>query len=73
MQQANRENKILRSLAFKWHKGFSDGRENVKDDKRCGRNTIIDARMIDDVKTCFNTDRRQNYFGVRRCRRHVFM
>ena len=32
MQQANRENKILRSLAFKWHKGLCDGWEKtIKD------------------------------------------
>ena len=59
MQQANRESKILWSIVVKWHKGFSDGREIVKDDKRCGQNTIIDARMIYDIKTSFNTDRRQ--------------
>ena len=55
MQQTNSENKISRSLIFKWHNRFSDGRENVKDDKRCGRNKIINAGIIDDVKTCFDT------------------
>ena len=59
MQQANNKNKISRSLVFKWHKRFSDGRKNVKDDQKCGRNTIINAHMIDDVKTCLNTDPRQ--------------
>ena len=58
IQQENKEKKISRSLVFKWHKCFSVGRENVKDDKRCGWNTI-NARLIDDHKTCLDTDRRQ--------------
>ena len=58
MQQANRENNILRLLVFMWHKRFSDGRENVKDDKNVYEIQYINAGMIDDVKTCFDTDRR---------------
>ena len=32
---------VSRALVFKWHKRFSEGRDNLQDDKRPGRPTSI--------------------------------
>lgn len=59
MQQASSGKTVSRSLVFKWHKRFSEGRIDIKDDTGRGRKKVITTRMIDDVKACLNLDRRQ--------------
>ena len=37
MTASNMNYKVSRSLIFKWHKRFRDGREGLEDDSRSGR------------------------------------
>ena len=40
MEVLNRSTKkpsVVRSLVYKWHKRYSEGRETIMDDERCGR------------------------------------
>lgn len=46
-----------KQLVFKWAKRFQEGRETVSDDSRTGRPTKR-QRLIDDVKSVVNDDRR---------------
>ena len=42
---------LLRTMVFKWHKAFKEGRENVEDDPRSGR-PISRQQMIKMWKWC---------------------
>ena len=35
-----------RASVFKWHKRFKEGRESVKDDKRCGRSKEVNTPQL---------------------------
>ena len=59
MQQASPGKTVSRSLVFKWHGRFSEGRKEVTEDTRCGRKRTISATMISNVKSCLDNDRRQ--------------
>jgi transposase len=37
IQKAYGDAALSRTTIFEWHKRFREGRESVKDDKRCGR------------------------------------
>ena len=41
---------LSRTMIFKWHKAFNEGRENVKDDSRSGR--TISLTNDQNVKWC---------------------
>ena len=58
MKNANRSSNISRSLVFKWHKRFSEGRESLKDDTGRGRKRIINAGTVAAVKSLSEEDRR---------------
>jgi len=36
LTEANGDNTLSRTMIFKWHKAFKEGRENVEDDPRSG-------------------------------------
>ena len=41
LQTAFRPSCMNRASVFEWHKRFKEGRESVRDDKRCGRNKEV--------------------------------
>ena len=43
MKDANRSSNVSRSLVFKWHKRFSEGRESLQDDTGRGRKRIVNV------------------------------
>ena len=47
-----------RSLVFKWHKRFKDGRKSILDDKGRGRRLIIGPALVTSVEQFVNQDRR---------------
>ncbi|CAG2240625.1 unnamed protein product [Mytilus edulis] len=50
---------VSRSLVFKWHKRFGDGRDNLEDDEREGRPSFRKSETIkDEVLNVINSDRR---------------
>ena len=58
MKDANRSSNVSRSLVFKWHKRFSEGRESLKDDTGRGRKRIVNAWTVAAVKSLIEEDRR---------------
>ena len=58
MKDANRSSNVSRSLVFKWHKRFSEGRESLKDDTGRGRKRIVNAGAVTAVKSLIEEDRR---------------
>ena len=49
---------VSRSMVFKWHKRFRDGRESIDDDERPGRPTEIGDAIIDDIRHAVQEDGR---------------
>ena len=47
-----------RSLVFKWHKRFKDGRESIEDDERGGRSPSVRSTVVRKVRDLINEDRR---------------
>ena len=47
-----------RSIVFKWHKRFRDGRASIDDDERPERQTEIGDAMIDDIRPTVQEDGR---------------
>ena len=43
LQTAFRPSCMNRASVFKWHKGFKEGRESVRDDERCGRRKEVNT------------------------------
>ena len=58
LKDANRSSNVSRSLVFKWHKRFSEGRESLKDDTGRGRKRIVNAGTVATVKSLIEEDRR---------------
>jgi predicted transcriptional regulator len=58
LQQTKRESSVSRALVFKWHKRFSDGRTDIKDDERPGRNAVIRTTSSTSIKKVLEGDRR---------------
>jgi hypothetical protein len=48
MEIASGTKNVSRSLVYKWHKRFREGREKLQDDKRCGRpiETCCDTNVL---------------------------
>ena len=48
-----------RASVFEWHKRFKEGRESVRDDKRCGRSKEVRiSELIGQIKNVMDKDRR---------------
>lgn len=60
MNMASKKPAACRSLIYKWHKRFSEGRESVRDDDRSGRPiTHMTSSDINAVKLALDVDRRR--------------
>ena len=46
LQTAFRPSCINRASVFEWHKRFKEGRESVRDDKRCGRGKEVSTPQL---------------------------
>ena len=47
-----------RASVFEWHKRFKEGRESVRDDKRCGRSKEVNTpELIGQIKNFMDKDR----------------
>ena len=58
LQKIRGEKCVSRTLVFKWHKRFSEGRESLQDDSRPGRKSIVDAAQLTSIKAVLDADRR---------------
>ncbi|CAG2186353.1 unnamed protein product [Mytilus edulis] len=59
LKQSEKHSKVSRSLVFKWHKRFGDGRDNLEDDEREGMPSFRKSETIkDEVLNVINSDRR---------------
>ena len=58
VKDANRSSNVSRSLVFKLHKRFSEGRKSLKDDTGRGRKRIVNAGTVAAVKSLIEEDRR---------------
>ena len=48
---------MYRASAFEWHKRFKEGRESVRDDKRCGRSKEVRTpELIGQIKNFMDKD-----------------
>lgn len=50
--------KCSRSLVFKWHERYRNGRESIEDDVRCGRPPVVKPSAVDQVREMILQDRR---------------
>lgn len=50
--------KCSRSLVFKWHERYRNGRESIEDDVRCGRAPVVKPSAVDTVRDMIHEDRR---------------
>ncbi|XP_062577987.1 protein GVQW3-like [Saccostrea cucullata] len=59
LKQSGKHCKVSRSLVFKWHKRFSDGRDSLHDDTREGRPSFRDCNAVkEEVRDVIDSDRR---------------
>ena len=58
LEESKHKPRVCRSLVFKWHKLFREGRESVEDDPRIGRKPKINAALTSSVKEIIDGDRR---------------
>ena len=59
IKQSVTHSKVSRSLVFKWHKRFSDGRGSLMDDKREGRTSFKTSDVVkNEVHDVIDGDRR---------------
>ena len=59
LKQVYGEHALLRSQVFKWYKAFSEGRESIKDEPRCGRpSTSKTDNNVEIVGALVRSDRR---------------
>lgn len=63
MEDAQTE-KVSRSLVFKWHKRFRDGRMSIDDDERCGRKATSADKLSESVRQLLDSDRRSTVRGI---------
>ena len=59
LQKKCGEKCVSRTLVFKRHKHFSEGRESLQDDSRPGQKSIVDAAQLTSVKEALDADRRR--------------
>ena len=59
LKQSEKHSKVSRSLIFKWHKRFTDGRDSLADDEREGRPSFRESDAVkNEVRDVINGDRR---------------
>jgi len=59
LKQSEKHSKVSRSLIFKWHKRFADGRDSLADDEREGRPSFRESDAVkNEVRDVINGDRR---------------
>ena len=58
LDEASMKHTVSRSLVFKWHKRFREGREDVTDDSGRGRKPSISTTLIETVSDVVQNDRR---------------
>lgn len=58
LEEASIKPTVSRSLVFKWHKRFREGREDVTDDEGRGRKPSTSATLIKTVSDVVQSDRR---------------
>ena len=59
IKQSATHSNVSRSLVFKWHKRFSDGRGSLMDDKREGRPSFKTSDVVkNEVRDVIDSDRR---------------
>ena len=46
LQTGFRPSCMNRASVFKWHKGFKEGRDSVRDDDRCGRSKEVNTPQL---------------------------
>jgi hypothetical protein len=46
LKQSEKHSKVSRSLIFKWHKRFADGRDSLADDEREGRPSFRESDAV---------------------------
>ena len=71
MKDANRSSNVSRSLVFKWHKRFSEGRESLKDDTGRGRKRIVNAGTVAAVKSRKENPQKLTQLSSRSHPRHL--
>ena len=58
LQTASGPSCTNRASVFEWHKRFKEGRESVKDEKRCGRSKEVRTpELIGQIKNVMDKDR----------------
>ena len=61
LTEAYEDATLLRTVVFKWHKAFKEGRENVEDDPRSGRPvSSTNDQNVEVVRTVMAKDRRMS-------------
>jgi len=59
LQRAYGENSLSRAQVFRWHKSFSEGREQVEDEPHAGRlSTSKTNNNVERVRSLVRSDRR---------------
>jgi histone-lysine N-methyltransferase SETMAR len=58
VRKATKQPSVSRSLVYKWHRRFSDGRISTDSDERSGRPPVATTDVIRDVETLVLEDRR---------------
>ena len=59
LQTTFRPSCMNRESVFVWHKRFKEGRESVRDDKRCGRSKgVRTPELMGQIKNFMDKDRR---------------
>ncbi|KAJ4442695.1 hypothetical protein ANN_04284 [Periplaneta americana] len=65
MQQVYGEDALNRSVVFRWHRRFLQGRDSLEDDVRTGRpQTIRTERKIQEVATLVRANRSQSVYDI---------
>jgi len=58
LQRAYGEHSLSRVRVFRWHKSFSEGREQVEDEPRAGRPSTAKTDNVERVRSLVRSDRR---------------
>lgn len=58
LDESHHKSHVSRSLVFKWHKLFREGRESIEDDPGRGRKKIVNTALVTSIKELVYGDRR---------------
>ena len=56
LSEATGKPSVCRSLVYKWHRPFSNGRNSTEDDSRSGRPGLINAGLVDSLRDVIEED-----------------